>query len=256
MSIFLPLYLKFSRKRFQRAFKPLGVIKKQWYLVSVPHETENFFRAYPFIFRLSKIGSVVLLMPKNLEHIRSFMKPKQFEIILYEKSPTIFSEDYRRVAVQLGERYFHFLIELNEPANISLPYLSNFQRRIAFFNKGNFPYFNIQVKNGYTSLNEFFNIKSEDISDMFHFYSRDLKSIEKKLGKSRPLLFINNAEEVDWRGGKIILGKDIMPDDPNIWSVLYTIDAYRGARDAFYQFALINDKKILNDEEKCSSDID
>ncbi|MGD9380499.1 MAG: hypothetical protein PVI51_08025, partial [candidate division WOR-3 bacterium] len=75
MTIFLPLYLKLSQKRFRRPFKPLGVAEKQWYLISVPDETKRFFQAYPFIFRLSKIGSVVLLMPKNLEHIRSLIKP-------------------------------------------------------------------------------------------------------------------------------------------------------------------------------------
>jgi hypothetical protein len=216
----------------------------------MPNESKLFFRAYPFVFRLSKIGSVTLLMPKNLEYIRSFMKPKQFEIILYEKSPTLFSEDYKRVTVQLGDRYFHYLIELNEPANVSLPYLTNFQRRISFYGKGNFPYFNIQVKNGYTSLHQFFDIEAENNSDMFHFYSRDLKNVAKRLGKSRPLLFINDAEEIDWKGGKVVLGKDIMPDDPEIWNLLYTIDAYSGVQDAFYEFALINNKQIINGENK------
>ena len=250
MSIFLPLYLRLSQKRFHRPFKPLGITKKQWYLISAPDDTKRFFRAYPFIFRLSKIGSVVLLMPKNLEHIRPLIKPKQFEIILYEKPPALFSEDYKRVSLQLGERYFHFLIELNEPANRSLPYLSNFQRRIAFYKEDNFPYFNIQVKNGYTSLHEFFNIESETTTDMFHFYSRDLKSIHKKLHKSHPLLFVNSGKDVEWKGSKVILGTDIMPDDPNIWAVLYMIDAYQGVQDAFYEFARINGKKILDAGEE------
>jgi hypothetical protein len=248
MSIFLPLYLRFSQKRFRRPFKPLGMAKKQWYLISAPDDTERFFRAYPFIFRLSRIGNVVLLMPKNLEHIRSLIKPKQFDIVLYEKPPALFSEDYKRVSLQLGERYFHFLIELNEPANRSLPYLSNFQRRVAFYNEDNFPFFNIQVKNGYTSLHEFFNIEAESTEDMFHFYSRNLKSIKKKLHKARPLLFINDALDVEWKGGKVILGKDIMPDDPNIWAVLYVADAYKGIQDAFCEFARINGKEILDKE--------
>lgn len=250
VSIFRPLYLKLSKKRFKRSFKPLGSVKKHSFLISVPNESRLFFRAYPFMFRLSKIGSIVLLMPKDLEYIRAFMKPKQFEIILYEKFPAIFSEDYKRIAVQLGDRYFHYLIELNEPANISLPYLSNFQRRIAFYRESNFPYFNIQVKNGYASLHQFFDIEHEKDSDMFHFYSRDLKSVEKKLGKSRPLLFINNAEEIDWKGGKIVLGKDIMPDDPDIWNLLYTVDAYHGIQDAFYEFARINNKTIIDGGKK------
>jgi len=247
VSIFLPLYLKISKRRFQRPFRPLGVKKKLWHLVSVPSNTKDFFNAYPFLVGLTRIGSVVLLMPKQLEHIRSFMKPRQFEIILYEKTPTVFSEDYKRVAVQLGDRYFHFLIELNTPANISLPYLSNFQRRISFYDTNNFPYYNIQIKHGFASLNEFFNIETENMSDMFHFYSRDLKNIEKKLGKPRPLLFVNSADEIKWKGGRVIVGQDIMPDDPDVWSVLYVVDAYYGAQDAFYEFARISNKEILSE---------
>ena len=250
MSIFLPLYLKLSKKRFQRPFKPLGAKKRLWHLVSVPHDTQGFFNTYPFICGLSKVANVVLLMPKKLENIRSFLKPKQFEIILYEKSPTIFSEDFKRVGVQLGDRYFHFLIDLNTPANISLPYLRNFQRRISFYDKNNFPYYNIQMKDGMKSLTEFFDIKIDEEKDMFHFYSRDLKAVEKKLNKPRPLLFVNGPEEQHWKGGKVILGKDILPDDPDIWSVLYIVDAYAGVPDAHYEFARINGKRILNDKEQ------
>ncbi len=250
MSLFLPLYLKLSKKRFQRPFKPLGAKKRLWHLVSVPHDKRHFFNAYPFICGLSKVANVVLLMPKKLENIRSFMKPKQFEIILYEKSPTIFSEDFKRVGVQLGDRYFHFLIELNTPANISLPYLRNFQRRISFYDKNNFPYYNIQMKDGMKSLTEFFDITPEEEKEMFHFYSRDLKAIEKKLNKPRPLLFVNGPQDYEWKGGKVILGTDILPDDHDIWSVLYIVDGYVGIQDAHYEFARINGKRILNDKEQ------
>ncbi|MDH4210182.1 MAG: hypothetical protein OEV79_01880 [candidate division WOR-3 bacterium] len=245
MNIFMPLYLKLSKKRFYRPFKPLGTKKKLWHLVSVPGSPAEFFRATPFLVGLSKIGSVVMLMPKNLETIRSFMKTKQFEIILYEKKPSLFSEDYKRVAVQLGNRHFHFLIELNQPANVSLPYLGNIQRRVSFFDKNIFPYYNILVKDSYTSLLEFFDIESTNGQEMFHFYSRELKTTEKNIHKSRPLLFINEATPIDWDGGSIIVGKDIMPDDPEIWKVLYIADAYYGKQDAFYEFALLHNKEIV-----------
>jgi hypothetical protein len=213
--------------------------------VSTPNNPRDFFKAVPFLAGLNKIGNVVLLMPQDLEQIRSFMKPKQFEIIIYEKCPTLFSEDFKRVAVQLGQRYFHFLIELNKPANTSLPYLGNFQRRVSFYDRGNFPYYNILMKDGYASLSEFFNIRAHDDSDIFHFYSRDLKALEKKLRKKRPLLFVNGAEDIEWKGGKIVLGQDIMADDANIWKALYITDAYCGEKDAFYEFARLNRKKLL-----------
>ncbi len=245
MNIFMPIYLRLSKKRFYRPFKPLGTKKKLWHLVSVPESPAEFFRATPFLVGLSKIGSVVIMMPKDLETIRSFMKAKQFEIILYEKKPLLFSEDYKRVAIQLGNRHFHFLIELNQPANVSLPYLGNIQRRVSFYDRKIFPYYNILVKDSYASLLEFFDIESTNGQEMFHFYSRELKATEKNIQKSRPLLFVNEATPIDWKGGSIIVGKDMMPDDPEIWKVLYIADAYYGKQDAFYEFAVLHKKEIL-----------
>lgn len=241
----MPLYLKLSKKRFARPFKPLGTKKKLWHLVSVPEKPADFFKAASFLVGLSKIGNVIILMPKTLETIRSFMKAKQFEVILYEKKPSLFSEDYKRIAVQLGNRHFHFLIELNQPANVSLPYLGHIQRRVSFFDKSILPYYNILVKDSYTSLLEFFDIQSANGQEMFHFYSRDLKATEKKLNISHPLLFVNEAATIDWDGKSIFVGKDIQADDPAIWKVLYVADAYHGKQDAFYEFARLHNKNIL-----------
>ena len=245
MSIILPLYLKITKQRFRKSFKPLGSKKKSWHLVSIPRDAKSFFEATPFLLGLSKSGNVVLLMPKDLEWIRAFIKPKQFEIILYEHRPVLFSEDYKRVRLQLGERYFHFLIELDKPANISLPYLCNFQRRISFYDDRSYPYYNILMKDGYAPLNEFFNIEDQSARDMFHFYSKDLKPVERKYRKLHPLLFVNGTDDIEWKGGKVVLGQDIMKDDPNIWKVLYIVDAYYGKQDAYYAFAQVNDKSIV-----------
>lgn len=246
MNILMPFYLKLSKKRFSRSFKPLGTKRKLWHLVSVPEDPAEFFKAAPFLMGLSKIGSVVMLMPKSLETIRSFMKAKQFEVILYEKKPSLFSEDYKRVAVQLGNRHFHFLIELNQPANVSLPYLGNIQRRVSFFDKRILPYYNILVKGSYASLLEFFDIQSSGGQEMFHFYSRDLKATERKLNVSHPLLFVNEDDKIEWEGKTIVVGKDIMVDDPAVWKVLYVADAYYGKQDAFYEFAVLYNKEIFN----------
>jgi hypothetical protein len=245
VSILLSFYLKMTKRRFRKPFKPLGSKKKSWHLVSLPRDARGFFEAAPFLLGLSKSGNVVLLMPKGLEWLRSLIKPKQFEIILYERRPVLFSEDYKRVRVQLGERYFHFLIELDKPANVSLPYLCNFQRRISFFDNKSFPYYNILMKNGYASLNEFFSIEDESARDMFHFYAKELKAVERKYRKLHPLLFVNGPDDIEWKGSKIVLGQDIMPDDPNIWKILYIIDTYYGKQDAYYAFARVNNKSIL-----------
>jgi hypothetical protein len=214
-------------------------------LVSAPHEPKDFFRSCPFLLGLSKISDVVLLMPAQLEHIRSLLKPRLFEIIIYEKCPKLFSVDYKRIEAQLSEKRFHFLIELNTPANVSLPYLSEVQRRVAFYDKRLFPYYNMLMKDGYNSLIEFFSIESEGTADIFHFHSRDLKSLEKRLGKSHPLLFVNGALDVKWEGQKLIVGEDAKLDDPSIWEMLFIADAYCGTQDAFYEFARLHNKTII-----------
>ena len=245
MSIILPLYLRITKKRFRKPFKPLASKKKSWHLVSLPRDAKGFFDAATFLSGLSKSGNVVLLMPKSLEWLRTMIRPKQFEIILYERRPVLFSEDYNRVRLQLGERYFHFLIELDKPANISLPYLCNFQRRVSFFDNSSFPYYNILLKNGYTSLLEFFDIEDESARDIFHFQARELKAVERKYRKLHPLLFVNGPNDIEWKGNKIVLGEDVMPDDPDIWKVLYVIDTYYGKQDAYFAFARANNKAIL-----------
>ncbi len=245
MSILLPLYLRISKKRFHRPFEPLKIEKKPLHLVSTPVDPAEFFRAVPFLSGLSKIGNVVLLMSKNLQFIRSFMKTKQFEIIIYEKHPRLFSEDFKRVGLQLGDRHFHFLIELNNPANVSLPYLRDFKRRIAFYDNINYPYYNILVRDGYTSLNQFFGVEVEDAHNMFHFQSRELKTLAKRLGKKHPMIFINEAADMEWKGDQIILGKDILPEDPEVWKAVYMADAYSGKEDGFYEFAMLNKKTLV-----------
>lgn len=245
MSIFLPLYLQLSKKKFERTFKPLGMQKRILTLVSAPHEPEEFFRACPFLLGLSKIGDVVMLMPAQLEHIRSLLKPRLFEIITYEQYPKLFSNDYKRLEAQLSEKKFHFLIELNTPANVSLPYLSEFQRRMAFYDKNLFPYYNMLMKDSYNSLFEFFNLRPQGAADIFHFHSRDLKALEKKIGKSHPLLFVNGTPDIQWDGQKLVLGEDIEPEDSSIWELLFIADAYYGKQDAFYEFARLHNKKIM-----------
>lgn len=246
MSIFLPLYLKMTRSRFRRQFNPVGDAGKHAYLVSMPNEAAGLVRALPFVSALIKTGSVVLLVPGNLKDLFSIIRVKKYEIIFYDKRPTVFSDDYRRLRERLAERKFDFLIELSTPPNTSLPHLCDIERRVTFFDTDILPYYNILIKHGYASLKQFLGIGDECTREIFHFPSRDLRSVEKKLDKARPLLFMNAHDPVGWEGGRIVLGTDVMPDDPVVWKMLYLADAYCGARDVFYEFAVINGKKIIN----------
>lgn len=245
MNIFASLYLKFSKNRFSRTFKPLGIKKKRNFLISAPSDVSDFLKTLPFIEGLKKLGNIVILMPKNLENIYRYMKPKIFETIFYEEPSQLFSKEYRRLKEKLNNKSFHFLIELNRPANISLPYLASTEKRICFYEKNSFPYYNIMIKHSINSLEQFFNIKSSNPQSLFHFYARDLKKTLKKFNKKKPLLFINGENDITWKGDKIVVGTDVLSSDPEVYKILYFSDAYHGQRDALYEFVKIFDKRIV-----------
>lgn len=246
MSILRPLYLRMTRKRFERPFSPLGAASKHKFLVSAPGDAAGFIRALPFISGLAKADTVVLLMPRALEHLLSTVRLKKCEVVFYEKRPAVLGAEYRLLQDQLGEREFDVLIELDTPPNISLPHLCNAERRVAFFDPGVFPYYNVLIKDGYASLRQFFGLGEQDAREIFHFQSRELRTLEKKLGKTRPLLFVNERDATGWEGGCIVLGTDVAAADPAAWKMLYIADAYRGAHDAFYEFAVLTGKRILD----------
>lgn len=233
-----------TRGRFARPFSPLGAPGKHTYLVSAPGSAADFIRALPFITGLARSGTVVLLMSREVEQLYSLARLKKCETIFYEKRPRVFGAEYRLLQQRLGERKFDVLIELDMPPNTSLPHLCNVERRIAFFSPGGFPYYNVLIKDGYASLRQFFAVGEPSVQDIFHFQNRELRALEKKLGKPRPLLFVNDSEGAGWEGGRIVLGTDVMATDPAVWKMLYIADAYCGARDAFYEFAVLAEKRI------------
>ncbi len=245
MNIFAGLYLKLSKNRFQKTFKPLGIKKRRNFLISAPCNVGDFLQALPFINGLKKMGTIVMLASKDLKNIYRYIKPNIFETIFYEKPSTLFSKEYKDLKKRLGERHFHFLIELNKPANISLPYLTPVERRICFYEKDNFPYYNIMIKDSVNSLNEFFDIKETNPQNLFHFSKRDLQRTLKKFNKKRPLLLVNSVDNISWQGDKIIVGQNIANSDPEIYGILYLCDAYYGRYDTLYEFAKLFNKQIL-----------
>lgn len=245
MSIFAELYLRLSKNRFRKTFKPLGIKKRRNFLVSVPCDEGNFLKTLPFINGLRKLGSIVLLLSLDLKNIYQYIKPKLFEAIFFDRPTIIFTKEYKSLKEKLSTRRFHFLVELNKPANISLPYLTPIEKRICFYDRDKFPYYNIMIKNSINSLHQFFNIEETNPELLFHFSKRDLKKVLKKMSKKEPLLFVNGKNSISWEGDKIIVGEHIAASDPEIFGILYICDAYSGQRDTLYEFAKVCRKRIL-----------
>lgn len=245
MSILATLCLELSKNRFKKKFKPLGIKKKRRFLVSAPYSDKEFWKMLPFLCGLKKLGNIVMLVPQQLAVIYQLIKPNAFEAIFCETPSKLLSKEHKKLKEQLRNRDFHFLIELNKPANISLPYLTDVKKRICFYKRPNFPYYNIMIKDNMKSLYEFFNIKEKNPQNILQFYKRDLKTTLNQYGKKRPLLFVNGEDKIHWRGDKIIVGKDISPAEDELYKVLYFSDAYYGRNDARYEFAKILNKEII-----------
>ncbi|UCG92647.1 MAG: hypothetical protein JSV97_02760 [candidate division WOR-3 bacterium] len=245
MSIFLPLYLRITKRRFNKIFQPLTPTKKPSHVISLPRTTKHFLQILPFLTGLRKSGSILVLVPKTLENIYRFIKSNVFETLFYEEPPHLFSKEYKSLKDKLGKRHFHCLIELNIPPNLSLPYLISADKRICFYGNNHFPYYNILIKNTIRPLIELLRVEEENPQHLFSFPPSGLKKVSKRIDRQQPLLFINRKNDIQWNGTKIVVGLDIPPSDAETYQMLYLADAYYGEHDAFYEFAKIFNKRII-----------
>ncbi len=245
MKIFTPVYLKTSKNKFKKKFRPLGSKKKADFFVSLPDNLTGLLKYIPFIAGLKKKGTVKLLSPQTLADILELIKPKLFEIIYYQKPIRLFTEPFKQLKKRFINQNFHYLIDLNNPANLHLPYLINSERRITFYDKPYFPYYNILIKDGIESLRQFLKIPGAKPDRIFKFQKRETKKILKELKKKSPLLVINDGQEIEWEGDRILIGREIPEQGTLRFQILSVADAYYGKKDELHQFARLLKKKIL-----------
>jgi hypothetical protein len=176
------------------------------------------------------------------------LKKNLFINIYYQHELSLFSKEFKEIKERLKSESFHFLIELNQRANISLPYLIPVAKRVCYYQNDAFPYYNILMSGGTKSFEDFFNVEKSDIENLFHFKKRDLSAIFKRINKKRPFLFVNGENHIPWEGDRIVCGKDVLTDDIAIYHILYLCDSYYGRRDEFYELAKIFQKEIIEDK--------
>lgn len=245
MNFLKSFYLSISKHRFTKKFKPLGYKKRRRLLVSLPADASGFVKILPFVHGLSRHGSLVTLVPHTVDPICQGVKTDKWEIIIYKSPTDILSKEHRRVKELLAKKKFHYLIELNKPANRALAYLSDVPKRICFYDETSFPYYNIMIKDSVDAFGQFFNVQASTAKQIFRFIIGERKNFLTHLGKKRPLLFVNGVTQIGWKDDTLIVGKDISPSDPEIYEALYFADAYCGKRDVFYEFAKLCDKQIM-----------
>ena len=234
-----------SKARFLKTFKPLGYKKKLKFLVSVPADASGFVEILPFLHGLARHGSMVTLVPSTVMPICQGVKTDKWNIIPCKTQADILSKEHRRVKELLEKKKFHYLIELNTPANKALAYLSDVPKRVCFYDETAFPYYNIMIKDSVNALGQFFNITASTAKQIFRFKISERKDFLAGIGKKRPLLFVNGVTQIGWKGDTLIAGTDIALSDPDIYKALYFSDGYCGKQDALYEFAKLCDIKLM-----------
>lgn len=245
MSFLKSLYLSMSKHRFLKEFKPLGYRKKRRFLVSLPAEPLDCVKILPFVHGLSRQGSIATLVPRAVMPLFGSVKADKWDVIPCTSPADILSKEHRRVKELLGRKKFHYLIELNRPANPALAYLSEIPKRICFYDDTAFPYYNILIKDSVQALGQFFDVKESTVKQIFRFLIGDRKDFLDRIGKKKPLLFVNGVTQIGWQGDTVTVGTDIARSDPALYEALYHADAYCGKHDVFYEFAKLCDKQLM-----------
>ncbi|MGB9720300.1 MAG: hypothetical protein ACPL28_02315 [bacterium] len=249
MNFIQRIYLKTVRDKLNRPFKPLGIKKRDVFLVSTPYAVKDFLKMLPLLGGLRKLGSVILLVPETFMSFIKMFKSNTFHVIYWKKIPQIMTREYDLLKKELKNYQCNWLIELNENANLSLPGLIDVPKRIAFYGQKNFPYYNILVKNGIDSLINFLQIQLVEPHTLFKFNKLELKALSKSLPGNHPLLFFNTirdseSEKIEWSGSIVVYNKAAEGIE-EACKKIFLCDAYLGPDDEFCEIARIFKKEII-----------
>uniref|UniRef100_A0A7C4XJY0 Uncharacterized protein n=1 Tax=candidate division WOR-3 bacterium TaxID=2052148 RepID=A0A7C4XJY0_UNCW3 len=250
MNLLQSLYIKFNRRRFKSSFRPIGLKRGESFFISVPRKLNDFLESLSFLTALRKVGKVFLFAPQYFADFFSILNPSIFNTIYYEKNLEVLTGEFNILKTKLNDMKFNYLIELNQPANLALPYLVPAEKRISFYDLKNYPYYNILARGEIETLSSFFSLENEDPRLVFKFSKTELKNLKKALSLKSPALFINGKDKIEdnvWSGTKIFFEKEKQKLS-DTFKILYLCDAYYGEKDEFYVFAQIFEKQIINNE--------
>lgn len=253
MNIIRNIYLKATRYKLHKPFNPLGLKRKEKFLISTPVKVKDFLKMLPFLGGIRKLGEVILLAPQSFAPFIRIFKAKIFQSIYWSNVPEVLTREFDFLKKELEIYNCTWLIELNQNANLALPSLINVERRVAFYNTKNFPYYNILIKDGIESLINFFQISAIEPEMLFKFNKIELKNISKSLPVEHPLLFVNTGENksfvkpksLEWTGSMVLANKP-GDDIELLCKKLYLCDAYYGPDDEFCELAKIFKKELLS----------
>lgn len=204
----------------------------------------------PFIAGIRKLGSVMLFVPEVFSPYIMLFRANYFQVVYYKEFPRVLTREFEQLKNALKKFTYNWLIELNPRANLNLPNLVNAEKRVCFYDKRNFPFYNILIKGGIETLTNFFQLSVIDPLSLFKFNKLELKVILKELPSEPPRLFFNDStqnseglEKLKWMGGIVRHTKNDVVEKG--LKKLYLCDAYCGPDDELCEIAKIFKKEII-----------
>jgi hypothetical protein len=237
--------MTWQKRKLDKEFHPLGLKKRRTFVVSVPSTPGMVMDTLSFLGGLKNWGQVIVLVPACVHHYYTWLSKRYFTDLVYPKPVRYFGKESKILQAQLTDQDIHYLIELNKPVNLSLPFITSAEKRICFFDAAHYPFYNIMMKDGYTSLHEFFDIKKTDPVKVLSYAKKTKTQIRKAYGKRKPLCLVNGLVPTTWSGDTIVLEKDIPRTHPDVLCLLYCAEAYCGHHDVLYDFARAYKKQII-----------
>ncbi len=250
MKLIRALYLKTQQHKFFRPFKPLGIGRRENFFIAPGDNIKEFFKKLSFIAGIRKLGGVILFVPEFFAPYIRMFRANYFQVVYYKELPNVLTREFNQLKSELKKTTFSWLIDLNDRANLNLPNLVNAEKRVAFYDKKNFPFYNILVKGGIESLINFFQIPCVDPISIIKFNKLELRGMLKYLTSEQPRLFLNSMDKdasgiagLNWQGGIVYHNKD--DDIEKGLKKLYLCDAYYGPDDELCEIARIFKKTII-----------
>ncbi|MEO0136032.1 MAG: hypothetical protein ABIL40_04825 [candidate division WOR-3 bacterium] len=251
MDLIRQVYLKFQKKKFNKPFHPVGVARKESFLIVPSERIKEFLGSLSFIAGMRKLGEVLLLLPETFGIYLESFRVNFFQIIYYRRAPQILTREFKELKNQLSKISCRWLIDLNPEPNLSLPVLVPVEKRVAFYNQKSFPLYNILIKGGLKAMVDFFQIPNIDPISLFRFPKTELRAVARELPEKKPLLFANQIENLgealdhlSWPGS-VVVSKKNKDEITRDLKKLYLCDAYFGPDDEMCEFARIFKKEIF-----------
>ncbi len=239
MSVFSNLYLLTSRNRFRKSFQPTRIRRGAKLLIHAGNSKIQIMKAIPLIHTLRRTGRIFMVLPSTCADLARIMKTNLDKVFYYEKSLKVLDPQHRQIARSIADEKLDFLFELGCPANISIPYLANFNQRICIGDRRSLPYYNIIFTDTGALLN-YFGLKSTSTSMLFNLSKKKVMEIRNKYALNTPYVVVNGQRVIESEHRKFIIGKDIDTDNPDLYAVLMAAQGYFGANDHWAEFARLN----------------